>query len=113
MDIPTPFFGMRTRNEAAPGRSSSATGQGSTERIGDRPNPFARPIAFSIAEILTIGFARRFATYKRGAAPIHDKDRLHKLLNDSTRPFNSFCRQSANPRDEGGKALIQSLQILA
>src|SRR5881392_1641665 len=60
-------------------------------------------------EILTIGFARRFATYKRGALLFTDKNRLHKLLNDSTRPVQFIFAGKAHPRDEGGKALIQEV----
>src|SRR5438874_1073467 len=60
-------------------------------------------------EILTIGFARRFATYKRGALLFTDKDRLHKLLNDSTRPVQFIFAGKAHPRDEDGKALIQEV----
>ena len=60
-------------------------------------------------EILTIGFARRFATYKRGALFFSDKERLARLLNDTTRPVQFIFAGKSHPRDEGGKALIQEV----
>src|SRR5436190_9125102 len=60
-------------------------------------------------EILTIGFARRFATYKRGTLLLTDKERLKRLLNDTTRPVQFIFAGKAHPRDEGGKALIQEV----
>src|SRR5437870_9890442 len=56
------------------------------ERIGDSPEAIRRVNRMLDPEILTIGFARRFATYKRGALLFSDKERLKKLLNDTTRP---------------------------
>ena len=60
-------------------------------------------------EILTIGFARRFATYKRGALLFSDRERLARLLNDTTRPVQFIFAGKSHPRDEGGKALIQQV----
>lgn len=56
---------------------------------------------------LTIGFARRFATYKRADLLFSDPDRLSRLLNDAERPFQLLLAGKAHPQDEGGKALIQ------
>jgi starch phosphorylase len=58
-------------------------------------------------EALTIGFARRFATYKRADLLFSDPDRLAALLNDAGRPFQLVLAGKAHPADEGGKALIQ------
>jgi starch phosphorylase len=58
-------------------------------------------------ETLTIGFARRFATYKRADLLFSDPDRLAALLNDAGRPFQLVLAGKAHPADEGGKALIQ------
>src|SRR5207237_5058021 len=55
------------------------------------------------------GLARRSATYKRGALLFSDRDRLHRLLNDSTRPVQFIFAGKSHPRDEGGKALIQEV----
>src|SRR6266545_656998 len=60
-------------------------------------------------EFLTVGFARRFATYKRGTLLFSDKERLKRLLNDSTRPVQFIFAGKAHPRDEAGKALIQEV----
>lgn len=59
--------------------------------------------------ILTIGFARRFATYKRASLMLSDKERLLALLNHRERPIQIIISGKAHPRDDGGKALIQEL----
>lgn len=59
--------------------------------------------------ILTIGFARRFATYKRGTLMLTDKDRLRELLFHSERPVQIIIAGKSHPRDDGGKKLIQEL----
>jgi starch phosphorylase len=83
------------------------------ERMGESPESIRAANRILDPEILTIGFARRFATYKRGALLFTDKDRLHKLLNDSTRPVQFIFAGKAHPRDEGGKALIQEVYKLS
>ncbi len=60
-------------------------------------------------DILTIGFARRFATYKRGALLLRDEARLLKLLTDPNRPVQFIFAGKAHPADNGGKELIQRL----
>ncbi|MCP5110501.1 MAG: glycosyltransferase family 1 protein [bacterium] len=61
---------------------------------------------------LTIGFARRFATYKRATLFLRDKDRLARLLNDPERPVQLIFAGKAHPRDEEGKRLIQEISTL-
>ena len=58
---------------------------------------------------LTIGFARRFATYKRASLILQDIPRLLRLLNDSARPVQILYAGKAHPNDEPGKRLIQEL----
>ena len=58
-------------------------------------------------EVLTIGFARRFATYKRASLLFSDPARLAKLLADSERPIQVLVGGKAHPADEGGKDVIQ------
>jgi len=58
---------------------------------------------------LTIGFARRFATYKRASLMLTQKERLLELLNHSERPIQIVISGKAHPRDDGGKKLIQEL----
>ena len=59
--------------------------------------------------ILTIGFARRFATYKRGSLMISDPDRLKAILYHSERPVQIVISGKSHPRDDAGKKLIQEL----
>ena len=56
---------------------------------------------------LTLGFARRFATYKRPNLLLHDKERLLRLLTDSERPMQVIIAGKAHPADLAGQALIQ------
>ncbi len=56
---------------------------------------------------LTLGFARRFATYKRPTLLLHDPDRFIRLLGDNERPVQLIIAGKAHPRDEPGKALIR------
>ncbi|HEV8293196.1 MAG TPA: alpha-glucan family phosphorylase, partial [Tepidisphaeraceae bacterium] len=60
-------------------------------------------------EALTIGFARRFATYKRGALLLRDPDRLKKLLEDAKRPIQFIFAGKAHPADNEGKELIRAI----
>src|SRR5438046_362345 len=79
------------------------------ERIGDSPEAIRNVNQILDPDVLTIGFARRFATYKRGALLFSDKERLKRLLNDTTRPVQFIFAGKAHPRDEGGRALIQEV----
>lgn len=58
---------------------------------------------------LTIGFARRFATYKRGNLILRDPDRLKKILNNRDMPVQIIYSGKAHPKDEQGKALISEI----
>ncbi len=60
-------------------------------------------------DILTIGFARRFATYKRAALMLSDKDRLKAILYHPERPVQIVIAGKSHPKDDGGKKLIQEL----
>ncbi len=64
-------------------------------------------------DALTIGFARRFATYKRATLLLSDPDRLLRLLNDPQRPVQILMAGKAHPKDDGGKALIQAVSQFA
>jgi len=55
---------------------------------------------------LTLGFARRFASYKRPNLLLHDRQRLLRLLTNPDRPVQIIIAGKAHPEDEGGKALI-------
>lgn len=60
-------------------------------------------------DYLTIGFARRFATYKRALLLFHDIERLKKIVGNSDKPVQVVFAGKAHPADEEGKALIQQL----
>ena len=62
---------------------------------------------------LTIGFARRFATYKRATLLLRDPDRLARLLNNPERPVQIIFAGKAHPHDNGGKELIQQIIALS
>src|SRR5207253_10836123 len=60
-------------------------------------------------EALTIGFARRFASYKRGALLLRDTRRLRALLEDTKRPIQFVFAGKAHPADHEGKELIKAI----
>jgi glycogen phosphorylase len=61
---------------------------------------------------LTIGFARRFATYKRATLIFSDLDRLQRLLTNPWRPVQVVFSGKAHPADEPGKQLLQKVYAL-
>jgi starch phosphorylase len=64
-------------------------------------------------EVLTFGFARRFATYKRSTLLLGQIDRLRSLLLDEHRPVQFVFAGKAHPADEPGKKLIREIDRLA
>ena len=80
------------RDMAAAGASPEAI-----ERTKQRLNP----------EVLTLGFARRFATYKRPNLLLHDPERLLRLLSHPQRPVQLILAGKAHPADQAGQALIR------
>ena len=58
---------------------------------------------------LIVGFARRFATYKRALLIFNDLDRLKKIVNNPERPVMFVFAGKAHPYDDGGKALIKRI----
>jgi starch phosphorylase len=60
-------------------------------------------------DVLTIGFARRFATYKRAGMLLLDTQRLEALLTDEKRPVQIIFAGKAHPQDDQGKELIRQL----
>ncbi|HKZ73439.1 MAG TPA: alpha-glucan family phosphorylase, partial [Steroidobacteraceae bacterium] len=62
--------------------------------------------------VLTIGFARRFATYKRAALLIRDRARLLRLLNNPERPVMLLFAGKAHPADEPGKHVLREIKQL-
>jgi glucan phosphorylase len=58
---------------------------------------------------LTIGFARRFATYKRASLMFRDLDRLDRIVNDPDKPVQFIYAGKAHPNDGGGQDLIKRI----
>lgn len=58
---------------------------------------------------LTLGFARRFATYKRATLIFRDKERLKRILNDPSRPVQILFSGKAHPADQPGKEFIREV----
>ncbi|GAB4368855.1 MAG: glycosyltransferase family 1 protein [Calditrichia bacterium] len=64
---------------------------------------------FMRKDVLTIGFARRFATYKRGNLIFKNVDRLRNLVNNSDFPVQFIFAGKAHPKDDGGQDLIRQI----
>jgi starch phosphorylase len=60
-------------------------------------------------DALTIGFARRFATYKRANLVLADMERLASMVNDPKRPVQFLFAGKAHPHDEPGKKVLQQI----
>ena len=77
----------------------------------DRVDP-GQTVAFGSLferDALTIGFARRFATYKRADLILRDPDRLRRLLTNPRRPVQIIFSGKAHPADENGKQMLQTV----
>jgi starch phosphorylase len=79
------------------------------ERRGAPPSEIARAEEVLDPETLTIGFARRFATYKRGNLIFRNLERLISIVGDKDRPVQFVFAGKAHPRDHGGKELIAEI----
>jgi len=62
--------------------------------------------------VLTIGFGRRFATYKRADLILTDLDRIASMVNDNERPVQFVFAGKAHPKDEPGKEFIRKIANL-
>jgi glycogen phosphorylase len=60
-------------------------------------------------DVLTIGFARRFATYKRAPLVFSDFQRIAEIINNADRPVQFVYAGKAHPRDDEGKRFIQQV----
>jgi len=79
--------------------------------LDDRVHPVQVVAAGSLIDpyALTIGFARRFATYKRAGLILSDMDRLLNMVNKPNKPVQIIFAGKAHPADEPGKLLIQEV----
>ena len=87
------FIRKRLTRQIA-GHGASAEDIGEVERIFE-------------PDTLTLGFARRFATYKRPNLLLHDLDRLLKILTDKTRPVQLVIAGKAHPQDAQGQEMLR------
>ncbi len=77
--------------------------------IGEGTREVAQAANLFDPKAFTIGFARRFATYKRATLIFRQADRIKKLLNDPQRPVQIVFAGKAHPADEPGKMFIQQV----
>ena len=64
-------------------------------------------------DALTVGFGRRFASYKRATLLLRDPERLSRILNHAERPVQIIYAGKAHPQDDAGKQLIQTIINIA
>jgi len=83
------------------------------ERRGEPPQAAEKAGQVLSRGALTIGFARRFATYKRATLLLAAPERLNRLINDPVRPVQLVFAGKAHPRDEPGKRVLQEIARLA
>lgn len=83
------------------------------KRRGAPPAEIAAADDMLHPEALTIGFARRFAQYKRATLFLQDPERIAALLTDEERPVQFLVAGKAHPRDNGGKELIKAISQFA
>jgi len=77
------------------------------------PTKLAGSGALLSPPVFTIGFARRFATYKRADLLFRDRERLRRLLTDPSRPVQIIFSGKAHPADDPGKRLLQQVFLAA
>jgi starch phosphorylase len=83
--------------------------------IDDRLNPSLMMSGGTLLDptVLTIGFARRFTTYKRADLILYDMERLKKLLIDRWQPIQIIFAGKAHPADDPGKRILQRIVNVA
>ena len=82
------------------------------ERRGEPREELQRLSKLLSPDALTIGFARRFATYKRANLILKDIERLASMVNDPKRPVQFVFAGKAHPHDEPGKRVLQQIAEL-
>jgi starch phosphorylase len=86
--------------------------QEQAERRSESPEVLKRLGKVLSPDALTIGFARRFATYKRANLLLKDIERLAIMVNDAKRPVQFVFAGKAHPHDEPGKKVLQQIAQL-
>jgi starch phosphorylase len=78
-------------------------------RHGRSPDALRRVQKLLVPEVLTLGFARRFATYKRADLIFRDVERLKTLLKSATRPVQILFAGKAHPADKPGQEVLRRI----
>jgi glycogen phosphorylase len=81
-------------------------------RRGESPEVLQRLERVLSPDALTIGFARRFATYKRANLILKDIEKLASMVNDPSRPVQFVFAGKAHPLDEPGKRMLQQVAAM-
>ncbi|NET30406.1 MAG: alpha-glucan family phosphorylase, partial [Cyanothece sp. SIO1E1] len=81
----------------------------SRQERGEAPDDISAVDQLLNPKALTIGFARRFSPYKRGALIMHDFERAIRIIGNAKRPVQIIFSGKAHPADEEGKRIIQRL----
>jgi starch phosphorylase len=82
------------------------------ERRGESPETIAQLRRALSLDTLTIGFARRFATYKRANLILRDAEQIARLINDPQVPIQLVFAGKAHPQDGPGKQMLQQIARL-
>jgi glycogen phosphorylase len=82
-------------------------------RHGESPNTLRELRGVLDPDALTIGFARRFATYKRADLLFRDQERLGRILSSTDRPVQVVIAGKAHPADRPGQQVIQGIFTLS
>ena len=106
--------GARTSSRSASWSASSRDAwRASSPATASRPRCCASVRGLLDPEALTIGFARRFATYKRAALLFSDEGRLARILSSEDRPVQIVIAGKAHPADRPGQQVIQDIFTLS
>ena len=104
------ILGRPPRRQARPARLPARAHAAAAGRpASSTPVRSSPPAPSSTPDILTVGFARRFAIYKRATLLFHDAERLAAILTNPERPVQIIFAGKAHPADDGGKRLIQEI----
>ncbi len=92
--------------------SAARSLQGAYQGRQDSPRLLARILEGLRSDALLIGFARRFAPYKRATLLFKDRARLEKLLSDESRPVRFLFSGKSHPADQRGKDMLREIAEL-
>ncbi len=106
---PAAFWAMRTTLRTSLVRFARERLARAAERRGEGPSAIDEMLRALDPNALTIGFARRFATYKRAPLLFTDIARLSKIVGDAKRPVQFLFAGKAHPRDLGGQAYARKV----